>query len=150
MVHSMLYCITVDNVDKRIQNQKKIHCTVFYHHHRQFSTDTGPQLKFTLRLKVSALHFSLADFTLLLQWGGLTDLCGWERILPHVNEFAEHAEGATLGDLPQSSNHRQLRVGHPHVGLRSEAWWRLEKDEDETKQCVMHQKMSSQHRLTDT
>lgn len=36
----------------------------------------------------------------------LTDLGGRQRLPPHVDEFAEHAERATLGDLPQSSYER--------------------------------------------
>ena len=38
-------------------------------------------------------------------------------IPPHVEEFAEHAVGAHLGDLPEPPVDGQLRICHPHVFL---------------------------------
>lgn len=49
-----------------------------------------------------------------------TDLSRREHVPPHVHEFAEHAQGAALGDLSQASDHRQLRVSHSHVRLKAE------------------------------
>lgn len=44
-------------------------------------------------------------------------LSGGADVLPHVEEFAEHAVGPHLGDLPEPPIDRQLRVGHSHVFL---------------------------------
>ena len=44
-------------------------------------------------------------------------LSGRAGIPPHVEEFAEHAVGARLGDLPEPPVDGQLRICHPHVFL---------------------------------
>lgn len=46
-----------------------------------------------------------------------TDLRRRQHVLPLVNEFTEHTEGATHGDLPQPSDQGQLSVAHLHVCL---------------------------------
>lgn len=44
-------------------------------------------------------------------------LCWCIAVSPHVEQFAEHAVGACLGDLPEPAEDGEFCVRHPHVFL---------------------------------
>ncbi len=94
-----------------LQNPKK------WHLHKAWHYPTGHKIMVVIGeiLELTAFK-SIRHYEYCNVWG-MFDLWGSEGLFQWVNQLAKHAVRATLGDLPESANHRQLWVGHSHVSL---------------------------------